>query len=104
MSQIEQNIHRDLPLMAAWEAGIAAALLLVAAVFAISISQARTTFATEPEIAGTKASCVEGYNALIHQAEGDLIKGDRPATIRSLSAAQGWLQICAVRTTQIPEQ
>jgi hypothetical protein len=100
MSQIERNIRRDVPLMAAWEAGTAAAVVLFMAIFAVSISQARTTNAAEPDFTQTRAGCLQQYNSLVHQAARDLSKGDGSATVQSLRAAQEQLYSCSVRGTQ----
>jgi hypothetical protein len=100
MSQIERNVHRDVPLMAAWEAGTAAAVVLFLAVFAISISRARTINAAEPGFADAQAGCLHQYNSLVRQAEHDLSKGDGSATMRALRAAQEQLYSCSVRDTQ----
>jgi hypothetical protein len=100
MSQIERNIHRDLPLMAAWEAGTVAALLLFGAVFAISVHRARNTNAPVSEITEVRAGCVDEYNSLLYQAEDDLTIGDHTATIRLLRAAQEQLRSCVAPGTQ----
>ena len=89
-----RNVHRDLHLAAAWGAGAAAAVLLLMAVLAVPVIQARTTIAPEAEIAQGRATCIDRYNALIDRARHDTTTGDLPAAVRLLRAAQAQLHIC----------
>ena len=94
------GIRGDLPLDAARGAGFAAALVLCASILAVPVIRARATVVNAPEIAAGRATCVDRYNALVHQAESDLTRGDLPASLRLLRSAQSQLHTCAVRTTQ----
>lgn len=101
MTQVgNRNNHGDVYLSAAWEAGTAAAFLLLLAVLAVPVLHARTTIAPEAEIAQGRATCFDRYNALVDKAKDDVTVGDLPTAVRLLRAAQAQLHICEGLTTQ----